>query len=391
MEEEKEKYLNAILAWASVLTGENRLGGYYYITKPVERLEWRLKRTVGQLIALIGLQGTGKTSALYYVLDKLANEKKKTVFIKWTKGWRRKVIEQECFQILDNYVAEELSKQIEHCAYSHRRHRALGRVPQSGDWKDYVLRKIMDRVDFKYDLLIGKGKLKECEEQALIEFLSQCEVISIDLPDYQKTDRRHMTRNLSEVQALWEKAKKWGSIPNIVIAIQKELFTGHFFFGKMYSIELKPLKPEEFLHVFRTQFSDSNDLVLDETLIFLGQLARGVFRRFLKYLNMTLEEFAISGDNPPIKPGHVNNAVTIDTIVKDMELELFDAFKDPNQRRQAVELLNHLREHGQLNQKEIADFLGVNMMTAARIVNKLYRYIERKRGKGREWLISLRS
>jgi DNA-binding MarR family transcriptional regulator len=60
-------------------------------------------------------------------------------------------------------------------------------------------------------------------------------------------------------------------------------------------------------------------------------------------------------------------------------------------RRQAIELLNHLRKVGKINQKQIADFLNVTMATAGRIVGRLdYRYIERERGKGREWLISLK-
>jgi len=71
--------LQQIAEWSSVLTGESRnqptivpkgatpFVHYYYVTEPVKRLEWKLKNLKGQLVALIGLQGTGKTSALDYV------------------------------------------------------------------------------------------------------------------------------------------------------------------------------------------------------------------------------------------------------------------------------------------------------------------------------------
>jgi len=384
--------LEGIINWASVLTGENRTGGeYYYETKPVKRLGWRLRQAQGQIIGLIGLQGTGKTSALWHVYASLARERRKIVFIKWTSDWKRKLLEGECYKILKNYVMEELANQITQYGYSRRKHRALGRVPQMGDEEDYVLDRVIQQADFDYELLIGKSKLREREKQAVFDYLRECEVIFIDLPDYQKTDRRNMTRDLSEVQDLWEKVKQFvDKVPSIVVAIQKELFTGHFFFGKMYSIELELLKPEELVYVFRKQFPQSEGLISDDSILLLGQLSRGVFRRFLKYLNMALEEFATSGYQTPVKPEHVRNAITVDTIAKDMELELFDTFKDANQRRQAVELLNYLREQGELNQKEIAEFLGTSMSTAARIINRLYRYIERKRGEGREWLISLK-
>jgi hypothetical protein len=35
--------------------------------------------------------------------------------------------------------------------------------------------------------------------------------------------------------------------PNLVVAIRKETFRGHFFFDKMHKIELGPSKPEHML------------------------------------------------------------------------------------------------------------------------------------------------
>jgi hypothetical protein len=381
--------LQQIAEWTSVLTGENRVGKhYYYVTEPVKRLEWKLKNLKGQLVALIGLQGTGKTSALNYVEAMLWKEKIEAIPIKWTKNWFEKLLTYDVILDAVNPRLDDAAREIlESYAYNRKRHPFLGRIPNREDFSDYGFDEIIAKANFHHELIIGKGEVKRITNEAVWFYLeNDVSVILIDLPDYTKTDRRLMAKDLSEVQSLWEKI---GKRKNIVIAIQKELFMGHFFFGKMATIELKPLKPEEFLHVFKTQFPDC-DLITDKAIILLGQLSRGVFRRFLKYLNVTLERFAISGQDPPIKVENVNDAVTIEQIMEDMELELFDLFKDANQRRQAVDLLEYLRTKGSANQKDIAEFLGVSLATAGKMVNKLYRYLKRERGKGREWLVSLK-
>ena len=402
--------LDQIVQWASVLTGENRAGsGYYYVTEPVKRLKWSLTHVNQQLIALIGLQGTGKTSALNYLswtlltdqvgknsistldikrLEEEGKPLKRNVMIKWTKDWLQKLINEDhdVQNLSKQYILNTISDEFEAYFRTYRKHPFLKRIPLRGDSAKEGAKEAYDKSMWRPELILGKGKVKEIRNEAVYDYLQDCVVIFIDLPDYTKSDRRLMSRHLLEVQGLWERI---GKNKNMVIAIQKELFSGHFFFGKMDTIELKPLKPEELMHVFKTEFKDF-DLITDEALILLGQLSRGVFRRFLRYLKLTCEKFAISNETPPIDVAHVNKAVTLEELMKDMELELYDLFKDANQRRQAVELLHHLRNIGSMNQKEIAEFLNVSLATAGRFVSKLYRYVKRERGKGREWLISLK-
>jgi DNA-binding MarR family transcriptional regulator len=104
-----------------------------------------------------------------------------------------------------------------------------------------------------------------------------------------------------------------------------------------------------------------------------------------------LEKFAISGQEPPINANHVAFAISMQQIMADMELELIEIFKEPTQRRQAVELLSQLRGNP-MNQKEIAEYLNVSEATAGKVVNKLfaYRYINRQRGEGKAFVISLK-
>jgi len=42
--------------------------------------------------------------------------------------------------------------------------------------------------------------------------------------------------------------------PGPIPAIQKEMFRGHFFFGKMEKVELEPLKPEQMVEAYRKRF-----------------------------------------------------------------------------------------------------------------------------------------
>jgi len=379
-------------AWASVLTGENRSGKeYYYVTEPVKRLEWKLKHLKGQLIALIGLQGTGKSSALSYIGRIFYNEEKRAssaVYVKWTENCLKNLplVDDGCYSFISDRIVNEIELEFEVYSERRKKHPLLNCVPNSKHIDEsYILSLLTEVESYK---ILGKGKVNEITQEGIIDYLNSHDIILIDLPDYTKTDRRLMTKNLSEIQELWEKLHR---DKNIVTGIQKELFSGHFFFGKMDVIELHPLKPEEFVHVFKTQFSNC-DLITDKALVLLGQLSRGVFRRFLKYLSLTLESFAISEKKPPIGVHDVDKAVSVEQLIEDMELELYDVFKNGYQRRQAVELLYHLREHGQVNQKDIAEFLNVSMTTAGKMVSKLYTYgyVTKKRGTGREWIISLK-
>lgn len=77
---------------------------------------------------------------------------------------------------------------------------------------------------------------------------------------------------------------------------------------------------------------------------------------------------------------------------KNMDLELSDIFRSKEQKIQAVKLMNLLQQKQELNQKEIADSLGINDMNVSRLLTKLeaYDYIQRKRGAKKEFIISLK-
>lgn len=371
-----------ILNWANVLTGENRnYDDYYYVIEPVKRIEWRLKQGLSkQLIALTGFQGTGKTSALKYLSETLGE---KAVYIKWSRDWMEQIGNEHQ---INEVVQQKLKAAAKDAIYDKLikgREWAIKQVPITSKEVEDEFRKTTP------EKILGKGRLKELTSQATKEALWGLEVIFIDFPDYTKTTRSLMSKDLDTLQMLWNELSANGDYANIVITIQKELFQGHFFFGKMLEFTIEPLKPEEFLAIFKVKFPECS-LIADESLLLLGQLSRGVFRRFLKYLGLTIERFSALGLQPPITPAIINEAVPLNIIAQDMQLQLYDIFKDDTTRQKAIELLEHLRRSGAINQKDIAEFLHVSMATAGRMINSLERnYVTRSRGQGREWLISL--
>lgn len=385
--------LEEIDAWASVLTGENRdWKEFYYVTESVKLLLWKLTHLQRQLIAFVGLQGTGKTSALRYIQKQFydrENNEDASVVIKWTEDWLNRLAFCGADEYVENTLVDEIINVLQSYANRHEKHPYLKRIPHGGDVNEDNVHELFRDISFRPEYILDKAKIKVITEDAVTQYISSRKALLIDLPDYTKTDKRLMTRDLTEIQALWEKLSS--KEVNIVISVQKELFSGHFFFGKMNVVELQLLKPEELMHVFKTRFSNC-DLITDDALLLLGRLSRGVFRRFLKYLSLTLETFAILNETPPVNVNHVNRAITIEELVKDMELELYDIFQNAQQRRQAIELLNYLRDKKQGNQKDIAEFLNMSETTAGKLINKLvaFNYLARRRGEGREWIISLK-
>ena len=113
-------------------------------------------------------------------------------------------------------------------------------------------------------------------------------------------------------------------------------------------------------------------------------MSRGVFRRFLRYVTVTLdysEATERKGANQ-IDSETVRKAVSADRLAEDMELELSDLFpKHGDHRLQAVKLLMHLNESGPIKQSELADQLGLEPYALTRLLARLelHRYVRRER------------
>jgi hypothetical protein len=213
---------------------------------------------------------------------------------------------------------------------------------------------------------LGKRRVESTRKKVWHKLLSEKHSIFIDMPDYSKTDRRMMAKDLEEIYWLWQSLNRVRSqsadsipIPNIVIAIQKEMFGGHFFFDKMQKIELHPLQPERMVEAYKRRFKNTDPFTSD-ALLTLARMSRGIFRRFLRYIMLTLdlweEERGVGGGR--VEAETVREAVTMERLAEDMELELADLFpKHSDLRWLAVRLLLLLQEVGERKQSELADAL----------------------------------
>jgi DNA-binding transcriptional ArsR family regulator len=217
--------------------------------------------------------------------------------------------------------------------------------------------------------------------------------IFVDMPDYSKTDRRLMAKDLEEIYWLWNSLARTDGTPrpNLVIAIQKEMFGGHFFFDKMSRIELEPLQPRQMVEAYVKRFKTTEPFT-EDALLTVARMSRGIFRRFLRYITLTLDRWLTRPEpHGPIDTATVKDAIPLDRLAEDMELELVELFpKHSDLRLQAVRLLMHLEESGPQKQSELAEQLGIEPYAMSRLLRKLelHRYVIRKR-EGTDKIVSL--
>jgi hypothetical protein len=233
--------------------------------------------------------------------------------------------------------------------------------------------------------------LRRCEElrKESARLILEKKLILLDMPDYNKYNPSSMNKDFEELQKFWYDLQF--SQTSFVIAMQKELVmrNPHFFIGKMNIMELKPLSTDDLLAAYKFITKDS-EVFSDDALRLLAEFSRGIFRRFKKYINLTIENNL--NENVPLKPEHVNKAITKEILFEDMELELTELFKEREKRVEAVSVLNFLRINSNVNVKTLADSLNLTETVMQKLIRKLdtHGYISLSRGKGKELLISLR-
>ncbi len=384
-----------IYSWASQLASESRnldwITKWYVWPETVFRTVKRLRGMNGGIIALVGVQGVGKTSALLAIvagrmLLELAQSRtsksekplaKETDYVSFK--WRRQP------ELMPSLIrrTHEASPEFYH-EYSHALLTQLNMtvpfiVPEE-------LQKNPEQISQDWAAkFLGKHAIRELRLVSWLNMLLKKKLILIDMPDYSKTDRRLMAKDLNEIYWLWNllcKAKPFedNTRPNIVVTIQKEMLHDHFFFDKMEKIELEPLKPEQMLEAYRARFKTTEPFT-EDALLTLARMSRGIFRHFLRYITLTLQHRE-PDKKQPIDVAAVKETVTIEKLAEDMELELAELFpKQSDLRYQAVRLMMHLEESGPRKQTELAEELGIEAYAMSRLLTKLelHRYITRQR------------
>lgn len=219
--------------------------------------------------------------------------------------------------------------------------------------------------------------------------------VFMETADYGHKDIRLINRDLNNLHNLWSavRSDRWNNTVNFVIFLQKELIENldHFFLRKMDKVKLGLLTTQELLEAFKLRF-ESYDPFNEDAIMLIAELSRGVFRRFMRYIQLVIEDVIMKGANQ-ITVENVKAVITQDVLMQDMELEFFDIFKNKRYKEYAVKVLQFLRENKTVNQKTLAEELGVHATILGRILATLEEneYIKRTRGREHgELIVSLR-
>ncbi len=389
--------VDEVYSWASQLTLEGRqlsqIVGWYVWPDAVSRIFRQLSTMSGAIIGLVGLQGVGKSSALAVMLvceifseneawrkkhksDPSPQYEYETIRFKWRR-------ESELFPSLFNGT-HEASKNFQKEYRAILVENLIGyRVPLGKSLLDNPQLLNIDWAERK----LGKMIAKKLRQIAWLQMLREKKTILIDMPDYSKTDRRLIAKDLEGIYWLWDSLSKMLSLmnkaaPNLVIAIQKEMFQSHFFFDKMIKIELQPLTPEQMLEAYQKRFKTLHPFT-EDTLLTLARMSRGIFRRFLRYITLTLDLWTTQPEpRALIDKETVEKAIPYERLVEDMELELSEPFpKQSDLKLQAVQLLMRLSESGPKKQSILAGELGLESYVMSRLLTKLelHHYVTRER------------
>lgn len=163
--------------------------------------------------------------------------------------------------------------------------------------------------------------------------------------------------------------------------------------GKMDKVLLKTLTEEQLLEAY-TQFFNGYVPFEKESLRLIAKLSRGVFRRFKNYVRLSLETALTEGaTNQQVTVDLVRRAITDDQLRMDMDLELSDFFKNSEKKLQAFNILGFVRDNPEISQKSISEDLGIHPNAVGNVVRQLclHNYLQVKRGKGTELLVSLKA
>ncbi len=412
--------VEAVYQWSSCLTAEGRPSEWineYLWPDDISRLRERLKMTLRTLNIVSALQGAGKSSAfraLKFALERHYNADlsdkefdKKAVSIvafKWRppeelaasfefNPWEgyKETFDQ---RVADRYLSR-LTRVFED-RFADNKQIDSWLKEQKTEWEDPNLNDIIEENQIFVESKVGKSFARQLKTEAYISALCDAGVILIDTPDYSKSDLRLMNRDVDAIQWLWQKVMEHPkSKANFVIFLQKELSDNlrarHFFFGKGDVLQLKPLTPDQLIELYKLKWGDIWPFE-EQALRRLARLSRGVPRRFLRYLSLSLESWMIKVPRPElINVALTEEVVTNEEVSKDMRAEITDQFpKSPEMQQKAIRLLTFVLDRPEgLNQKELARVLGLNEMETSRMLDRLesHGYVRREKGEGAEKLV----
>lgn len=338
-----------VLAWASRNRAEEGVSGYYK-TKQFQRILNLLKMVPsGLLIGVMGYSGQGKTAfknALGHSLKTFyeESEPKETKEVEEGDGVTR--------------------------ITTRRRGEFKISIPK---WNSKV---------FKW----FTGRTRDRSE------MKPYRAFLIDTPDYGRKDIRRINRDLTQISEWWTYLRRYGCTASVVVFLQRELVKAqqHFFLLKMSPlIELKPLKPEEMVEFYNKNFNSLKPFTA-RSLSHIAELSKGIFRRFMRYIQLAIQDM-MEKEKDVISVEDVHHVITNDVLMKDAELEFWDMFRSKSRKDTAVRIMAFVRKNKEVNQKTIAEAIGVDPATVSRIIVVLQDcgYLQRKRSERGAWVVNI--
>jgi len=373
------KNFDKLYQWSVRLSTEQGEENFVWTNETLQ-LANRLITTKGNLIAVVGLQGSGKTALRQALWVKLGQANKNCLCFKWG-ALNPKLLN------LDEDVASVLRRLVDVYGWfttvkklgvNEEKLKAFynGELSavEEANLKPLILK------------LASKKEKEDIQRTALLDAVQTRDTILIDFPDYSRLNQAQLIKNLDEFAKWWESViladceGVYNQKPNVIIFFQKELFSGHFLFGKFDVCELRPMTPQLLIRILKENCGSIEPFTV-EALEYLGRLSRGIIRRFKKYVKTCLEK-ALQHSCNSITVDYAKQWIGLEQLERDMELELMDVFpKQKELRKSSVILLQLLNERKAIPQNEIAEtvFDG-NKMKCSRVLEKLeaWNYIVRE-------------
>ena len=199
-----------------------------------------------------------------------------------------------------------------------------------------------------------------------------------------------MAKDLEGIDKLWYDMRYGENYDkkHLIVAVQKEMFRGHYLFGKGQVFKLRPLTPDELMKFYWRKFSSGYPFGGDSLIVVAG-LSRGIFRRFIRYIRLCLQDMKGRGVES-INVDDVRRVISLDVIAGDMDLELSGLLRG-SEKGYAVAVISALMGEGEMNQKDLALRLGVSETIMSRLMGKLegLGYVRRVHGDRKELRVSL--
>ena len=387
-----------IFAWCQVLTGESRKDDHPYLwPESVRRLALTLELSSRGLYALNGWLGVGKSQAMLALSDELSAKKIRTLYVKvQERAGLIKSIRREYGELLPKYEEDFVWNEFVDAIRDPRLRLKLENArfnSNSKEQRDFMMAAIkQEKKPFAIDLdliyrFLPKETVGKIKEEAFKQFLKEFRVLLIDLPDYPRGGKQAMSMDLDNIQKIWNTLTDWDG--NIVISLQRELLgdegVSHYFLGKASVYEIKPFSATELLDLYKMKWKDVSPFT-ENALRYVAKLARGITRRWLRYLGIILQSWLLDGEKTiPIDAERVQWYLPPDEITNDMDAELSHIFrKSPEGKTNALKVIGLLNSTEELlTQKRVASLLRIGQMECSRIVEKLedHGYLKREKTK----------